>query len=248
VSAKEYNKLVKGTTTYRGAYPLVVPMKVGDYFELNKADVMVHLGNVFNWPGWSTAIKVDTDEIANSQTQYAGCSREGSVTAGAGVKAPIGVGVDATVSLSFSKSSGFALAYETAKRSQVRDVPTVQRHIRDLAKAGHWEERWVFITEVIEASSATLVVTTQKSSRISLHANADLPPGLDQIAIANPELGWTASSWSGSGYSSLCKPGTPLYRCIKVKKTIFGRIHTELLGDEHLDAAFTDDPFDEADG
>ncbi|MGB8384942.1 MAG: hypothetical protein WCG47_27515 [Dermatophilaceae bacterium] len=44
MSAKEYNELVKGTTGFRGAYPLVVPVKVGDYFELNNEDVLVHLG------------------------------------------------------------------------------------------------------------------------------------------------------------------------------------------------------------
>lgn len=243
MSAKEYSDLVKATTGFRGAYPLVVPVKVGDYFELGKEGVMVHLGNVFHWPGWSDAVPVDSEDIQGSETFHAGCQREMTAEAGAEVSTPYGLNAEATVELSFSRSSGFALAYEAAKREKVRDVPTVQRQIVELAKNSQWDENWVLVTEVIAAKSATLIVSAERSSTFTLHAKAELPKALADIGIANAKLGWSASSWRGSGYSSLCKPGTPLYHCIKVKKTALGRITGEVLGAEGLDHAFTDDPF-----
>jgi hypothetical protein len=243
VSAKEYSKLLKTTTGFRGAYPLVVPVKVGDYFELGKEGAMVHLGNVFNWPGWSTAIPVDTDDIGGSETHYAGCKRENAAEAGAQISTPVGLGAEATVSLSFSRASGFVLAYAAAKREKVRDVSTVQRHIVELARKSQWQEEWVLVTEVIAAGSATLVVSTEKASKFSLHANVALPQALKDVGIANPELGWTSSGWRGSGYSSLCNPGTPLYHCVKVKKSMLGTFKGQTLGSEELDHVFTDDPY-----
>ncbi|WP_344836027.1 hypothetical protein [Kribbella ginsengisoli] len=218
-------------------------MKVGDYFELSKQGVLVHLGNVFNWPGWKDAIPVDKDKIKGSETYYAGCEREKAVEGGAGVKTPVGLGAEATVSLSFSRAGGFALSYEAAWRHKVREVPEVQRQIVALAKKEQWQEEWVLVTEVIEAKAATLVVSAAKSSKFSLHANAALPWALEKVGISDPKLGWTASSWQGSGFSSLCKPGTPLYHCVKVKKTLFGRFKSQTLGLEDFDEVFTDDPY-----
>lgn len=243
MSAREYSDLVRRTTGYLGAYPLVVPVRVGDYFELGREGVLVQLGNVFHWPGWSSAVPVDSEDIGGSQTYYAGCKRETVADAGADVATPFGLGVKATVSLSFSRASGFALAYQAAKRERVRDVPTVQRQIVELATNKQWREEWVLVTEVIAASSATLVVSAEKASNLSLHANAEVPEMLEDVGIANAELGWSASSWRGSGYSSICKAGTPLYHCVKVKKGWFGRFKGEILGSEELNSSFTDDPY-----
>jgi hypothetical protein len=246
MSAKEYGKLVKSTTGFRGAYPLVVPVKVGDYFEMGEEGVMVHLGNAFNWPGWKEGVPVDSDVIGGSETYFGGCKREMAADAGAEVSSPIGLGAEATVSLSFESESGFVLAYEAATRQKVRDVPDVQREIVKLANGGWWQEKWVLVTEVIAAESATLVVSASKGSNLSLHANVQVPQALGAVEIANPELGWTASSWRGSGFSSLCKPGTPLYHCIKVKQDWLGGFKAETLGPEEIADGFVmDDPFGE---
>lgn len=242
--AEEYNRLVYEATGWRGAYPLVIPIRVGDYFEMGAQGIPIQLGNAFNWPGWSQAVPVDHEEINGSETYYAGCQRETTVSAGGGVTVPGGVGAEATLSLSFTHAAGFVLAHDAATRSHVRDVVAVQQSILQSARVGWWQESWILVTEVIEAKSATLAVTTESGSKIELHANAQIPTGIAGVGIADPTLGWTASSWRGSGYSSICKPGTPLYHCVKVRESVFGRLSSELLGDEDIAEVFTDDPHD----
>lgn len=244
--AAEYNKLVKGSSGWWGAYPLIIPVQVGDYFQLNKEGIPVGLGNVFNWPGWAEALPVDSEPVKGSETYSAGCQRETGATAGAGVQIPGGIGADATISMLFGRSAGFVLAYEAATRSHIREIPAAQRSILSAAKQDWWQEDWILVTDVIAAESATLAVATEANSRLEFYANAKIPAGIINVAIADPKLGWTASSWRGSGYTSVCKPGTPLYRCIKVRKGWFGRWKKELLAGKVYEDPFTDNPWEAA--
>lgn len=244
MSAKKYGKLVMTETGFRGAYPLIVPVKVGDYFELGREGVMVHLGNVFNWPGWAEGVPVDSEDLGGSETYYADCNWTAGAEAGVKATTPFGPDAAASITLSFMSSSGFVLAYGAAKRHRVREIPDVQREIAKLAQQGWWKEEWILVTEVIAAESATLVVSASRGSSLSLHAQVSLPHQLKDIQVANPKLGWSASSWSGGGFSSLCKPGTPLYHCIGVKKGWLGAFRTVTLGSDTLGDAFVqDDPF-----
>ncbi len=242
--AEQYNRLVHDSIGWRGTYPLLIPIRVGDYFQMNDDGIPIGLGNAFNWPGWADAVTVDEEDIQSSETYYAGCGREAGVTAGAGVQVPGGLGAEATVSLSFGRSAGFVLAHDAGTRSHLRDVLAVQRSILASAKDGWWQEDWIFVTEVIASTSATLAIATEAGSRLELHANAAIPGALGGIGIANPQLGWTASSWKGSGYSSICKPGTPLYHCLKLRKGAFGKWRPELLEERESGDVFTDDPFE----
>jgi hypothetical protein len=245
MAGREYNELVKGATGFCGAYPLEVPIRVGDYYIINDNGVLQKMGNVLDEdPLWKNGVPVDSEPIEGSPTYFAGCKREEAVTGGAGVEVPGGVGVEATVELSFDREAGFALAYEAATRSRMRTIPAVRGALVERVKKGTWEEHWILVTEVISAKSATLTVAATAGSSVDLHANASVPAGLGGVAIANPELGWTSSSWRGSGYSAVCQSGTPLFHTLQVKKGWFNRIKVETLGDDDSQDAFVeDDPF-----
>src|SRR3989442_8307453 len=118
--AKEFSGLVYESTGWRGAYPLVIPIEVGNYFQFNEQGVPIDLGNALEWPGWRTAVPVDRKPIGGSETYYAGCQRQAAAEAGGGAKVPSGLGAEATLSLSFTRSAGFVLAYNAATRSRVR--------------------------------------------------------------------------------------------------------------------------------
>jgi hypothetical protein len=244
--AEQYNRMVYDLTGWRGAFPLIIPIRVGDYFELRDDGAPVKLGNVFDWPGWTpAAVPVESEAIEGSETYYSGCQRKTGIQGGAGVQAPGGVGIEGTLSLSFSKGAGFVLAYDAATRSRIRDLAPVRNSILSAARSGLWQQNWILVVEVIAAESATLAVATEKNSELDLHANAAIPAdAIAGVAIAKPTLGWTASSWKGNGYTSLCQPGTPLYHCLKLRKSRFRDWQSELLGDSDPADLFTDDPLD----
>jgi hypothetical protein len=243
--AVQYNRLVYESTGWRGAYPLIIPIRVGDYFQLRGDGIPIHLGNALNWPGWKDAVPVDSEPIRGSETFYSGCQRKIGVSVGTGLQIPGGVGADGTLSLSFSHEGAFVLAYDAASRAVMRDLLPVQRSILESARSGWWQEDWILVVEVIAAESATLAVATERGSELELHANAAIPTGVAGFTIAKPTLGWTASSWRGSGYCSVCQPGTPMYHCLKLRKGRFGSAWRAELLDEHDSAdLFTGDPFE----
>ena len=244
--AAQYNRLVYDVTGWRGAFPLIIPIRVGDYLLLRDDGTPVQLGNAFDWPGWTPdTVPVDTEPIEGSETYYSGCERKTGAHAEAGVQAPAGVGGQGTLSLSFSSEAGFVLAHDAATRSRIRDVPRVQRRILERATSGRWQQDWILVVEVIAAQSATLAVAAQQDSELDLHANASIPAGIAGVTIAQPALGWTASWNKGDGYTSVCEPGTPLYHCLKLRKSRFGgNWQAEILGDGDPAGLFTDDPLE----
>jgi len=246
MTVKDYNKLVFQVTGWRGAYPLIVAMRVGDYYELRRDGVPRYLGNARNWPGWTEdTVPVDSVPVAGSATYYGGCERRAGPSARAGVGLPGGLGVDATLSLSFTHSAGFVLAHDVGTRSVFRDVDSVRRSILDSARRGWWQAHWILVTEVIAAEFATLAVATKRRSQIDLHANAAIPADIAGVTIAKPSLGWTSSGWRGSGYSSICQSGTPLYHCLRLRRRPFGGDwRSELLDDADQAELFTGDPFE----
>jgi hypothetical protein len=243
--AAEYNRMVHKSTGWRGAFPLIIPIEVGDYFELGKDGTQVMLGNALDWPGWRDAVPVDSKAIEGSETYSSGCQRKKGVQAGAGAQVPGGIGVAGTLSLSFSREAGFVLAHDAAARSRMKDLVPVRKSILAAAKSDSWQPNWILVVEVIAAKSATLVVATQKDAELDLHANAAIPAGIAGVAIAKPTLGWTASWNKGDGYASVCQAGTPLYHCLKLRQGKFGKDwQAEFLDDGDPAGLFTDDPLE----
>ena len=250
MTAQEYNRLVSDATGWRGTYPMIVTMKVGDYYELGSDDVPRYLGNARNWPGWTDdVLAVESMEFAGSQTHSRACKRHMKASAGAEAEILGGIGAKATFSLEFTHAAGFVLAHSKGKHHRFKDVDSVRKAIVQSARAGWWQRNWILVTEVVAVDSATLVVATETGASIDLHANATIPDAIAEVAIAKPDLGWTASSWRGDGYSSICVAGTPLYHCLRVRRTMLDRLlgrdfQPQLLGPRERDKYLTDDPFD----
>jgi hypothetical protein len=246
---RAYSKDVYETTRFRGAYPLVVPLSVGDYLQIGKDDIPMGLGNVRNWRLWDMPIA--REAIEGKETYFSGCKREKAAIVNAGVEPPTSVGAEGTVKLSFSKAGGFVLAFHAAEHERYEDIPKAQRLVLDAARAGWWQAEWALVTEVIKAESATLMVSLEKSTAFDLHATVAMPAALALagVQVADPKLGWTSSGWSGRGFSTICKPGTPLFHCVRIRQRWWGKLQSELqeARDDDLAAIFATDLYEDDD-
>jgi hypothetical protein len=222
----------------------VVPVRVGDYLQVGRDGTPIPLGNVRGWPGWD-ALRVESQNLPDGSptTHFAGCQRMTGLDAEIGISLPGIGGAKGTVALHFESEGGFVLAYAAAKQLKFEHVPQAQRMVLDAVRNGWWQRSWILVTEVIESTSATVIVALESSSRIDLQANAELPDLLDAIAVANPALGWASTGWEGSGFASICKPGTPLYRCARVRNSFWKGAQVELQNLEEIDIeqSFSDD-------
>lgn len=172
-----------------------------------------------------------------------------NVGAGASARVPVpgGVPLDAetTVELSFTQQSGFVMDLKADAVIRYRDMNAVKRWLINEAKNGDWPLEQVLVTEVMHATSATVVIGLDQGSSVVLSAAAALPGAFN---LAEASLGLQARSSSGSTMVSLCAESTPLYRCMRVRKSWFGKYKAQLLAVDDqvaLDEAFIDDPFED---
>ncbi len=116
-----------------------------------------------------------------------------------------------------------------------------------LAKNGQWNSDYVLVTELVEASPATILVSSARNSSIVLNASVAIPDNLAGINLADPKLGFSSSSSTEGVYQSVSAKSYPLYHCIRVRGKWWGGRVAELQANipVNVDEAFTDTPFDD---
>lgn len=84
-----------------------------------------------------------------------------------------------------------------------------------------WKKEWMVIDSVYEATSATIIVSEDKSSELVLSASSAVP--ILSLALADPKLGLTVSSKRGKIVHVIAGSGLhPLYTCLRIKTSLFG--------------------------
>jgi hypothetical protein len=243
---QSYARLVHDETGWWGAYPPQVAVTVGDYLEFGEDGSVTRLGSSFDWPGWREQFPDECVPASGKETHTYGATRHRGAAAGAGATAGT-VGVDAAVTLAFSREAGFVLDYQGDLLHRYRAIDAPRAHVLALAKNGDWPPERALVTEVVEAESATVVMSKTSSSTVVLSAQATLPAAVGGLNLADPTLGLTGVTTEGSALISLCERSTPLYHCIRIRRDWLRRYHADLLAapsTTQLDDAFTDDPFD----
>jgi hypothetical protein len=109
-----------------------------------------------------------------------------------------------------------------------------------------WQPGHALVTEVVNATSASVVMSQEAASEVVLNASAAVKAAT--VNIADVSLGLTVSATRGATMVSLCQASTPLYRCVAIRKTIFGNFKAEMFGaeapsDAEVESSFTDNPF-----
>jgi hypothetical protein len=239
--AHSYMKLVREHTTWQATFPPGDRVAVGDRLSLKADGSMINLGSVFECPGWSKALPVDLIDAPSSNTWTVGAHRKWVASAQARATMGDDIGAAVTVTVSFSKDGGFELAYTAARTRRFRDVTKAKNLVLAAAGRNEWDPGHALVTEVVDASSATVLVANEKSSQVKLDAHATLPADITGINLADPRLQLGNATWTGSGLAVICSQATPLYHCIRFDPTWWDSNKIIYAGDDPavLDAAFT---------
>ena len=246
-AGRKYARYVRNQTGWWGAYPPQAPMVVGHIYTIHDGSPKYE-SSTFDWPGWSAGLAVEKVRSPGTLSYSAHASR--TVTAAAAAQVPAGAplpaGVDAEVNLEFSRRAGFVMDLETDVTDRYRDIGAVKKWILAAAKNGSWDLNYVLVTEVMHAESATIVISEDRNSTVTLAASTALPA---VFSLADPKLGLGITRTNGSTMSAICGEATPLYQCLRVRKPWFRSQRAELLaaspGASVPDEAFIDEPFDD---
>lgn len=95
------------------------------------------------------------------------------------------------------------------------------RKIVQLWKDGLWDKDFLIVSEVLEAETATIIVSSEADSKIELKASGDIGTKVMDIADASLDLGMTRHK--NIGVKIIAESNiTPLYQVVGLKRKLFG--------------------------
>ncbi|KFC19669.1 hypothetical protein [Chryseobacterium sp. FH1] len=128
--------------------------------------------------------------------------------------------LDAGFIVEFSGQNSILFKANKTKTNLIKNTIKIGEEVLKLYKDGKWNKKWVVITELVEAETATILISNAKNARIELKANANIKlPKLD-IAEASLDLGYT--SYKGMDTKIISQSGlSPLFKVKGIRTNIF---------------------------
>jgi hypothetical protein len=182
--------------------------------------------------------------------------REQGVAAGAHLPDLAGgaVTAKATVRISFQREHGIVFRASGLRYRTMRDQPTMARKVARLAETGQWGRDWYIVTQVVEAASASILISDAPSAEVELALAANAEAG--GVDLLGAELSPRVVRHRGMHVLIVGASGlAPLFKAKRVRRTFFGDVTlkagfgpADASGIERLDdAGFERELLEEAD-
>ncbi len=127
---------------------------------------------------------------------------------------------DAGLIIEFTKSNAIYFNVKGALNHYIADKLSLGETILDLYQMGNWKKEWVVITQIIDADSATILVSKDKGAKLELKAKANLKSA--DMDIIGGQFDTDNSFSSSLSFNIIAKSGiNPLFKVMGIKKGWF---------------------------
>ena len=218
-TSKKYAKELKKQFNYFATWLPGTPLALGDIgvFKKNQFTKIANLSD------FDIAFEVEADE-SKSTIEH---SSKGAVSISAkasGTVSPQGStlgDVDAGITVEFSKENAILFKANNTTSPSIKDQITLGQQILALFKDGKWDKDWAVITEIVNAESGTILISSSSNSKIELKASGEVEAA--NLDIADADLGLTVTFSKDLSTNIVAEESlTPLFKASKVKGRIFG--------------------------
>lgn len=204
---------------YRATWHPTKTLRIGDIGVLD-GDVFTHQGSLVQL-GIQMEVRTDANE-AESWDLSSESGVDVKFKAGGQVDAgtPALGELDAGFHVDFKKENSFVFKIKGYKTYMIENLMKISEEVLELYAAGEWKKEWVIINELVEAQSATILLSSEGGVSVGLKASGNANVGNLDIADGDLELG--ADTAGKLTVSIVGRPGvTPLYRAVGIKKKWF---------------------------
>lgn len=240
-TSKKYTRELYRQFKYLAAWLPGTPFALGDIGIL-KGREFTKIGNLKD-----EKFKIDFDIEKDTTPADINHSSKGAVTISikaAGSASPSGstlTQADAGVTVEFSKENAILFKAKGTLNNTIKNQIKLGDQILELYKEGKWDKDYVVITELVEAKSSTIMISSEKTGKIELKANGQA--GNNAIDIADASLGFSTTFSKGLSTEIIAESGlTPLFKASKVKSRFLKPAIFEfnkLFSDKMLEKDFT---------
>ena len=131
----------------------------------------------------------------------------------------------AGIGISFGKQGSFVVKAEKTYEPSIEDSASLQKAILSAAKNKTWDRRWAVIYRIVNAPTATIIISNSAESNIELAANSSVSAAELDIGNANLELGIRKKT--GDVFHMInAENVSPFFRLARIKKKFpFGKSH-----------------------
>lgn len=215
---EQYTDEMKKRFGYYATWNPGVPLKIGDIGVFND-NVFTRLSSL---PDRGIEFEIRED-LTKTPLEHNSKGSVSITTKLSGAVAPQGsvlTGLDAGIIVEFSKENSTLFKANNTTCPSIKDTVKLGEQVLDLYGKGKWNKKWVIITELVEAESATIIISNSSNSKIELKANANIEaPTID---IADAEFKFSTLFSKGLETKIVSAEGlTPLFKIMGMKTRIF---------------------------
>ncbi|MEM6700885.1 MAG: hypothetical protein AAF599_20955 [Bacteroidota bacterium] len=150
---------------------------------------------------------------------------------------------NADVVVDFSKENAIVFKANNVIHHQLDKKILLKDKILALWKEGRWDKDYLIVSEVFEAATTTIMVSSGSNAKIELNATGDI--GGKALDLADASLGFKVANNKNIGVQVIAASKlTPLYNVIGIRKSLFGS--ADLVA-RSLEDVFVEVPFGEED-
>lgn len=207
---------------YRATWEPNKPIELGDIGTIENG-VFIVFSTLQN-EGINMSIRTDTTSSEWKFTTENAVSSHIKLSGQAPIAGSLLSNADAGVSLVFKSENAFVFEAIGAKTHIITNVFEIEKAFINKAKDDSRWKDFAVIVELIEADSATIIMSAGNSNIIDLKAKADAQ--LVNVNLANVDLGLGIISEKVSSENIVAKNGIkPLYRAMGLRHPLFGKAH-----------------------
>ena len=129
---------------------------------------------------------------------------------------------DAGFTLDFKSQDAVVFQADKTLTHQIVNMGAIEKQIIEKYRNDDWPKDWLVINQLIEAESATIIISNSSNNQIDLKAAANI--GTTNLKLTDASLGLHVVRERGSSFKILAKNGiTPLYRVMGIRHPLFGK-------------------------
>jgi hypothetical protein len=124
---------------------------------------------------------------------------------------------DAGVLVDFSKKGAFVFSAPETYEPSIDDIATLQEEVLEAYKAGRWKSDWAVVVRVVNAKTATILISKSSQSKLEIAINGSFQGA--QFSLGDLNLGLTLNHQSGDVLNIVgARNVTPLFQLVRIKR------------------------------
>lgn len=210
---------------YRATWDPALPLQIGDLVKIDDFGVLNTRGSLSD-KGIQAVTRTSVSPLDLKLSSQQGIQVNVKAAGTLPVATSTLANADAGFNIQFGKNNGVLFNISGYKTTMITNLDEIEAKVLEQYRNKTWDADLLIITNLIQADSATIIISDQGSASIDLKASANVNAAT--LKITDASLGLTCTSQTGSTLQFIALGGlTPLYKVMGLHGSFFGSKHLE---------------------